>query len=104
MRSALILMFVAVVLAAPLTRAADSRANVLFLVADDLNYWVGSLQRNSQTKTPNLDRLASLAVNFRHAYCASALCNPSRSAFMSGKRTATIGVYSNMHMPWSDYI
>lgn len=85
-------------------RAADSRPNVLFLVADDLNDWVGSLQRNPQTKTPNLDRLASLGVNFTHAYCASALCNPSRSALLSGKRTATIGVYSNMDLPWSDYI
>src|SRR6266436_4531715 len=48
---------VALVMAAPLTRAADSRPNVLFLVADDLNHWIGSLQRNPQTKTPNLDRL-----------------------------------------------
>lgn len=104
MRYPAVLTCVAAVLAAPLTRAADSRPNVLFIVADDLNHWVGSLQRNPQTKTPNLDRLASLGVNFTHAYCASALCNPSRSALLSGKRTATIGVYSNMHLPWSDYI
>ena len=104
MRYPSILMCVAAVLAAPLTRAADLRHNVLFLVADDLNHWIGSLQRNPQTKTPNLDRLASLGVNFTHAYCASPLCNPSRSALLSGKRTATIGIYSNMDLPWSDYI
>jgi arylsulfatase A-like enzyme len=84
--------------------AAEARPNVLFIVADDLNHWVGSLQRNPQTKTPNLDRLAQRGVNFTNAYCASSICNPSRAALLSGKRTATIGVYSNGHLPWTDYI
>src|SRR4051794_33317927 len=41
-------------------RAADApaRPNVLFLVADDLNDWVGFLGGHPQVKTPNLDRLA----------------------------------------------
>jgi arylsulfatase A-like enzyme len=94
----------ALALVAGFARAADARPNVLFIVADDLNHWVGSLQRNPQTKTPNLDRLARLGVNFTHAYCASSICNPSRAALLSGQRTATIGVYSNGHLPWSDYI
>src|SRR5262249_14321123 len=84
--------------------ARDPRPNVLLLVVDDLNHWIGSLHRNRQARTPNIDRLAARGVNFTHAYCASPLCNPSRAALLSGKRTATIGVYSNMDMPWSDYI
>ena len=32
--------------------------NILFISVDDLNYWVEHLGRNSQTKTPNIDRLA----------------------------------------------
>lgn len=84
--------------------AADTRPNILFIVADDLNHWVGYLHRNPQTRTPNLDRLAAMGVNFTHAYCASSVCNASRSALMSGKRTATIGVYGNGYMPWSNYI
>ena len=55
MRYPSILICVGLVMATPFTRAADSRPNVLFLVADDLNDWIGSLQRNPQTKTPNLD-------------------------------------------------
>jgi arylsulfatase A-like enzyme len=85
-------------------QAASSRPNVLLMVADDLNHWVGSLQRNPQTRTPNLDRLAQRGVNFTNAYCASSICNPSRAALLSGRRTATTGVYSNGHLPWSDYI
>jgi len=91
-------------LGAGCARTNDSRPNVLLLVVDDLNHWIGSLHRNPQTRTPNIDRLAARGVNFTHAYCPSPLCNPSRAALMSGKRTATIGVYSNMDMPWSNYI
>ncbi len=98
-----LLAFLSLVSAAP---AAESRArpNILFIVADDLNHWIGSLQRNPQTKTPNLDRLARRGVNFTQAYCAASVCNPSRAALLSGKRNATIGVYGNASLPWSDYI
>src|SRR5262249_24213934 len=44
---------------------------------------------------PNMDRLAGRCVTFTHAYCASPVCNPSRTALMSGQRSSTTGVYSN---------
>jgi arylsulfatase A-like enzyme len=96
--------FAALLLAVGCSHASDSRPNVLLLVVDDLNHWIGSLHRHPQARTPNIDRLAARGVNFTHAYCPSPVCNPSRAALMSGKRTATIGVYSNMDMPWSNYI
>jgi arylsulfatase A-like enzyme len=79
---------------APLGLAAD-RPNVLFIAVDDLNHWIGHLARNDQTKTPNIDRLASRGVSFAHAYCAAPACNPSRAALMSGLRPSTSGVYTN---------
>ncbi|MBP8257558.1 MAG: sulfatase-like hydrolase/transferase, partial [Opitutaceae bacterium] len=82
-----------------LSAAESKRPNFLFIVSDDLNHWVGTLNRNPQTQTPTIDRLARRGVNFPHAYCASSVCNASRSAFMSGKRTATIGLYGNAYMP-----
>lgn len=75
--------------------AQEFRPNVLFIAVDDLNHWVGHLQRNSQTITPNLDRLAGWGVSFQHAYCAAPACNPSRAALMSGIRPSTTGVYHN---------
>ena len=96
--------FATLLLAGCHVHARDSRPNVLLLVVDDLNHWIGSLHRNPQARTPNIDRLAARGVIFTHAYCASPLCNPSRAALLSGKRTATIGVYTNRDMPWSDYI
>jgi len=79
--------------AAPAT-AAD-RPNVLFIAVDDLNDWVGSLGGHPQAKTPNIDALAARGVNFRRAYCASPVCNPSRTALMTGLRSSSSGVYSN---------
>jgi arylsulfatase A-like enzyme len=76
------------------TFAAD-RPNVLFIAVDDLNHWVGYLKRNPQTITPNLDRLAARGVRFTRSYCAAPVCNPSRTALMTGLRPATSGVYSN---------
>jgi arylsulfatase A-like enzyme len=82
-----------------LTTAAHAdtpkKMNVLFIAVDDLNHWVGHLNRNKQTKTPNIDRLAKMGVTFTRAYCAAPVCNPSRAALMSGLRPGSTGVYDN---------
>ncbi len=74
---------------------AAKRPNVLFIAVDDLNHWVGHLGRNRQTKTPNIDRLAKLGITFTNAHCAAPVCNPSRTALLSGRRPSTTGVYDN---------
>jgi arylsulfatase A-like enzyme len=74
---------------------AASKPNVLFIAIDDLNDWVGAFGGNPQAKTPNIDRLAKRGTTFARAYCAAPLCNPSRTALLSGLRTSTTGVYDN---------
>ncbi|MBM4077221.1 MAG: iduronate-2-sulfatase, partial [Planctomycetes bacterium] len=74
---------------------SSSQPNVLFIAVDDLNHWVGHLGRNPQTKTPNIDRLASQGVTFTKAYCTAPLCNASRASLMSGLRPSTTGCYTN---------
>ena len=76
-------------------RAEPKKPNVLFIAVDDLRDWVGYLGKNAQTITPNIDKLAARGVAFTHAYCAAPVCNPSRTALMSGLRPSTTGVYSN---------
>ena len=92
-----LLAIAAVIAAAPAAQAADApkKPNVLFIAVDDLNHWVGHLGRNTQAKTPNIDRLAKMGVTFTRAYCAAPVCNPSRAALMSGMRPGTTGVYDN---------
>ncbi len=73
----------------------SKKPNILFIAIDDLNHWVGHLGRNAQTKTPNLDRLAKMGVTFTNAHCAAPVCNPSRTALLSGIRPSSTGVYDN---------
>lgn len=72
-----------------------NRPNVLFIAIDDLNHWVGYLGRNRQTKTPHIDRLARRGVRFTRSYCAAPVCNPSRTALLTGVRPFSSGVYEN---------
>jgi uncharacterized sulfatase len=59
------------------------RYNVVWIVADDLNTDVACCGQ-PLAHTPNIDRLAARGVRFDRAYAQYALCNPSRSSFLSG--------------------
>lgn len=76
-------------------QAAGTRPNVLLVSCDDLNDWVGCLGGYAGVRTPNIDRLAKRGVLFRNAHCASPLCNPSRTALLTGRRASTTGIYDN---------
>ncbi len=65
--------------------AASPRPNVLFIAVDDLRPEMGCYG-NPVVKTPNLDRLAAHGIVFEHAYCQQAVCSPSRSSLMTGRR------------------
>jgi len=73
------------------------RPNVLFLGVDDWRDWVGCLGAFPAVKTPNLDRLASSGLLFTNAHCAAPVCNPSRTALLTGLQPSTSGVYTNNH-------
>ena len=74
---------------------AAAQPNVLFIGVDDLNHWVGHLERNPQARTPNIDRLAAQGMTFTNSYCAVPACEPSRLALLSGRRPWTSGSYMN---------
>jgi arylsulfatase A-like enzyme len=69
--------------------------NILCIVADDLNAWIGALGRNPDVKTPNIDALAARGALFTHAYCPAPYCNASRVATFTGRLPSTTGVYAN---------
>jgi len=72
---------------------SSGRPNVLFIVLDDLNDWVGPLQGHPQVRTPNIDRLAAQGTTFVNAHVQAPLCNPSRTSFLTGVRPSTSGIY-----------
>lgn len=69
--------------------------NFLFIVADDLNAWIGALGRHPQAHTPNIDALASRGSLFINAYCSAPYCNASRMGMFTGRLPSTLGVYGN---------
>ena len=73
--------------------AASVRPNVLFIMADDYRAEMGAY--GSPAKTPNLDRLAAGARVFRQAYCQQAVCNPSRSSLLTGRRPDALQIWNN---------
>lgn len=75
--------------------APAARYNVLFVAIDDLNDWVGCLGGHPQASTPNIDRLAETGMLFTNAHCAAPLCNPSRTAVLTGKHPVRSGVFRN---------
>ena len=74
---------------------AVDKPDILFIVIDDLNDWVGPLAGHPQVQTPNIDRLAARGMTFTNAYTTAASCHPSRTSFMSGLRPSTTGIYVN---------
>ena len=77
--------------------AQGGKPNVLMIVVDDLNDWVGHLGGNPQTKTPNIDRLARQGMVFTNAQAAATLCNPSRIATLVGVAPHVSGILENRH-------
>jgi arylsulfatase A-like enzyme len=75
--------------------AERSRPNVLLIVLDDQNAFAGRRDLAPEPVSPNLNRLAQRGVAFSNAQCAAPVCNPSRTAFLSGLRPSTTGIYDN---------
>ena len=81
---------------------SGNKKNVLFIIVEDLKNIMGCYG-HPIVKTPNLDRLAEKGVIFDHAYCQYAVCNPSRSSFLTGLRPDTTKILDNKK-PWRTHL
>ena len=64
--------------------AAPAHPNVVFIIVDDLNEYVGFLDGHPQALTPNMDALAARSTSFTDAYATLPICAPSRASLFSG--------------------
>ena len=76
------LIIVAAALSTTIAEAANTRPNIIVILADDLGYAdVGFHEVVADgVKTPNLDRLADSGTIFTNAYSGSCICSSSRLA------------------------
>lgn len=85
---------------------AARKPNVLLFFIDDLRVELGCYQSMFDALTPNIDALAKSGVRFDRNYCPFPLCNPSRSAVLTGRHPTTTGVLGNrtdfraLHPDW----
>ena len=87
------LAFLSLSLLAFVAHAAETkRPNVLFFAVDDLRPEVNA-SGNNVIKTPNLDRISARGTTFDRAYCQQAVCSPSRSSLMTGRRPDSTRVW-----------
>lgn len=75
-----------------LAKAAEKRANIVFMFADDWGRVASAYAKvdgvgsfNDVVKTPNVDRVAKEGVLFRRAFVSAPSCTPCRSALLSGQ-------------------
>lgn len=64
-------------------RAAESKPNIVYIVADDLG-WKDVGYHGSDIATPQIDRLAATGARLEQFY-AQPMCTPTRAALMTGR-------------------
>ncbi len=78
-------------------RAARTRPNILFAIADDWSWPFASIAGDKSVNTPAFDRIAREGVVFRRAYAVAPTCTASRGAILTGQWFARLEQGSNLH-------
>jgi len=102
-RGLAILAFVWMMLPAAARLEAAEHPNVLFIAVDDLRPDLGCYGHEF-VKSPHIDRLAADGTVFNRAYCQQAVCSPSRTSLLTGRRPDTTKIYDlfthfRIHLP-----
>jgi arylsulfatase A-like enzyme len=82
----------------PRAAAAEPPYNVIFIISDQRNH---RLMGGSDYALPAFDAIARHGVSFNNHYIASAMCSPSRAAFLTGQPPQVNHVFDQMEYPYT---
>lgn len=74
---------------------AESKPNIILILADDLGYGELGSYGQKLIKTPVLDRMATEGMRFTQFYAGNTVCAPSRSVLLTGLHTGHTRVRGN---------
>ncbi len=77
--------------AAPRAPAAPAKPNIIFIVTDDQDLLLDSLEYMPRVQ----DLLADQGTTFSHAFVPLSLCCPSRTSILTGRYTHNTQIYTN---------
>ncbi|MDG2126342.1 MAG: sulfatase [Verrucomicrobiales bacterium] len=73
----------------------EKKPDIVFIIVDDLNDWLGCLGGHPDARSPHIDALAESGMLFSQAYCNSPQCRPSRTSLNHGIYPFHTGTYFN---------
>ena len=59
--------------------------NIIFIITDDQQIGLTSIEGTPVSKTPNIDRIAKEGATFEKFFVSTPLCSPSRASFLTGQ-------------------
>ena len=65
--------------------AADTRPNIVLIIADDMGWEDCGSYGNKRIKTPQLERLAKEGMRFDNMILTCSSCSPSRSSLITSR-------------------
>jgi arylsulfatase A-like enzyme len=72
-------------LPAGISPVAEEKPSIIFILADDIGYGDFGCYGATKIRTPHCDRMAKEGLRFTDAHSPSAVCTPTRYAFMTGE-------------------
>ncbi len=74
---------------------AQTRPNVVYILADDLGYGDLGCYGQRTLSTPHIDRMAAESMRFTQHYAGSTVCAPSRCVLLTGLHTGHTPIRGN---------
>src|SRR4051794_14728012 len=81
---------------------AETKPDIVFILADDLGYNDVGFTGGKEIKTPNLDQLAAAGTVLNQFY-VQPVCTPTRAALMTGRYPMRYGLQVGVIIPTAQY-